>query len=157
MQRTIGRILAIQALYAYDAGSDEEELANFSWLDDKAENSGDYMSLTQDDQNEYDSLSDAEIEGVKIHAKLLFLGAVGSIKVLDDAIKARLSKKWDITRVNRVALAILRLGAYELLFQKDTPRAVVINEAVDIAKYYTTDPKLPKFINALLDKIQPAT
>lgn len=143
----------MQALYAYEAGSDKDELSLFSWLDDKAENAGDYMSLVNSDQKEYNSLSDIEAQGVKDHAKLLFWGATDNLNTIDDVIKAHLSKKWDITRVNRVALAILRLGVYELMFQKETPRAVVINEAVDIAKDYTTDPKLPKFINALLDKV----
>ena len=51
-----------------------------------------------------------------------------------------------------VDLAILRIGAFELLYRDDVPLPVVINEAVEIAKRYGTK-ESPAFVNGLLDKI----
>jgi len=47
---------------------------------------------------------------------------------------------------------VLRLGVYEMLFLSDIPPAVSINEAVDIAKYFSSD-ESGKFVNGILDKI----
>ncbi len=55
-------------------------------------------------------------------------------------------------RISRVALAIMRTGVYELLFQNGADNKVVIDEAVNIAKDFDTDDSY-KFINAVLDKI----
>ena len=55
-------------------------------------------------------------------------------------------------RISRVALAILRVSVYELLFQKGAEAKIVIDEAVNIAKDFDTDDSY-KFINAVLDKI----
>jgi N utilization substance protein B len=46
--------------------------------------------------------------------------------------------------------AILMLAFYELLYEKDTPKAVVINEALELAKRYS-DPESARFINGILD------
>ena len=56
---------------------------------------------------------------------------------------------WDTTRVGKVELAVLRLGAYELRYDDDIPDGVAINEAVEIAKKYET-PETVKFINGIL-------
>ena len=71
---------------------------------------------------------------------------------IDELIKSHLSG-WDFNRVNRVSLAILRMSVYSLLFQKDVPATIVIDEAIDIAKDYGQDDSF-KFINAVLDNIR---
>lgn len=62
------------------------------------------------------------------------------------------SLDWTIERMARVDLSILRISAYEILYRKDIPTAVSINEAVDLAKLFS-DEKAPKFINGLLGKL----
>ena len=56
---------------------------------------------------------------------------------------------WDTTRVGKVELAVLRLGAYELRYDDDIPDGVAINEAVEIAKNYES-PEVVRFINGIL-------
>jgi N utilization substance protein B len=51
---------------------------------------------------------------------------------------------------------VLRLGAYELLFERTTPQAVVINEALEIARRFST-PESIHFINGILDSIRKET
>lgn len=59
---------------------------------------------------------------------------------------------WDTTRMGKVELTILRLGAYEIIFDGDIPGAVAINEAVEIAKKYGQETS-GGFVNAILGKI----
>lgn len=62
------------------------------------------------------------------------------------------AKGWDITRMGKVEVAILRLAVYEILFDGDIPDSVAINEAVEIAKQYGQD-NSGGFVNAILAKI----
>ena len=55
-------------------------------------------------------------------------------------------------RINKVALAILRVSIYELLYQPDAQIGIIIDEAVKISKNYGTDDSY-KFINAVLDNV----
>ena len=75
-----------------------------------------------------------------------------------DAIAARFEKisenteGWDTTRMGKVELAVLRLGAYELRYDDDIPNGVAINEAIEIAKKYGQESS-GGFVNAILAKI----
>ena len=59
---------------------------------------------------------------------------------------------WDTTRIGKVELAALRLAVYEIVFDKDIPESVAINEAVEIVKKYGQDAS-GGFVNAILGKI----
>ena len=59
---------------------------------------------------------------------------------------------WDTVRMGKVELAILRLAAYEILYDEDIPDSVAINEAVEIAKKYGQESS-GAFVNAVLGKI----
>ena len=59
---------------------------------------------------------------------------------------------WDTARMGKVELAILRLAAYEIVFDEDIPDSVAINEAVEIAKKYGQESS-GAFVNAVLGKI----
>ena len=74
-------------------------------------------------------------------------GTIKAVGEIDEAIVSRL-KKWDINRINKVDLAILRLAKYEQLFT-DIPNKVTINEAVELAKTFSSD-EAPAFINGIL-------
>lgn len=56
--------------------------------------------------------------------------------------------------MTKTDLAIVRLAACEIMYIENLPKAVAINEAVDMAKIYGTD-QSPKFINAVLKNVQP--
>ena len=60
--------------------------------------------------------------------------------------------KWQFTRLSPVDKSILRLSVYQLKFCPDIPPKVVINEAIELAKKYSTD-KSPAFVNGVLDAI----
>ncbi|MCL1818166.1 MAG: transcription antitermination factor NusB [Spirochaetaceae bacterium] len=131
--RRKGRILAVQALFAYDfTRCGIENLLSFSWIQEK--NSPDV------DKNMRD------------FAGLLIAGTVENLKSVDEAIAKRL-EHWDFSRLNQIDLAILRISTYSLLYMKDVPASVVIDEAVDIAKDFGTDESY-RFINGVLDGIR---
>lgn len=71
---------------------------------------------------------------------------------IDRAIEEHLHN-WKMSRISKVNLSILRLATYELLFDDEIPRSVVINEALEITRRYS-DEKSVSFINGVLDKIQ---
>ncbi len=62
---------------------------------------------------------------------------------------------WDITRIGKVELAILRLSVYELCYDEDIPTGVAMNEAVELAKKFGQD-NSGAFVNAVLSKIKTA-
>ncbi|MCI8709189.1 MAG: transcription antitermination factor NusB [Dorea sp.] len=68
-------------------------------------------------------------------------------KLLNDT-----SKGWKTTRMNKVDLGILRLAVYEIKWDEDVPAGVAINEAVELAKRYSSDDG-PSFINGVLAKL----
>ena len=70
-----------------------------------------------------------------------------------DILLENTSKNWKLHRMSIVDLSILRCATYEILHLSDVDPAVAINEAVEIAKSYST-PDSPKFINGILDNIR---
>ncbi len=70
-----------------------------------------------------------------------------------DAILVKYAQNWDIDRMAVIDRNILRLSTYEILFDLDTPVSVIIDEAIEIAKTYSTEDS-GKFVNGILDKIK---
>lgn len=70
-----------------------------------------------------------------------------------DALIARYSEHWRLERMAAVDRNLLRLAAYELIYQPGIPAKVVINEAVELAKRYGAD-ESGAFVNGLLDRIR---
>lgn len=68
----------------------------------------------------------------------------------------KFSDHWTLERMSMVDRSILRLGICELVFEASTPPKVVINEAVEIAKKFSTEDS-PDFINGILDKVYKET
>lgn len=69
-----------------------------------------------------------------------------------DALLNGVSEGWKTSRMNRVDLTILRLAAYEVKWDEDVPTSVAINEAVELAKKYSSDDG-PSFVNGILAKV----
>ena len=69
-----------------------------------------------------------------------------------DTLLNELSEGWKTTRMNRVDLTILRLATYELKWDEEVPTGVAINEAVELAKRYSSDAG-PAFVNGVLAKV----
>lgn len=131
MSRRKSRIIALQALYSWDAtGESLESLLQFNWVDS-------LDSTSQDDLG---------------FSRILISGTIENIQEIDEKIKAHLAKNWNFDRLNKVALAILRISVYSILFQKSINASIVIDEAIDLAKDFGLDDSF-KFINAILDNI----
>lgn len=69
-----------------------------------------------------------------------------------DANIVKIAPEFPIESINKVDLAILRLAIYELLYVKETPKKVIIDEAIELAKEYGADSS-PAFINGALGKL----
>jgi transcription antitermination protein NusB len=128
--RREGRELALQILYANDAGKQElrETLRGFR----------DGIETSQKVREFAEGLA----QGVQEHRT-----------EIDAAIKAR-SKNWSIRRMPKVDLNIMRMAAYELMFCPEIPRKVTINEAIEIAKIFG-DKDSASFVNGILDDLEP--
>ncbi len=81
----------------------------------------------------------------------LALGAEAKLADIDSRIGAH-SHKWSRERISRVALAVLRLAVYEMLYEDATPVSVAINEAVELAKRYGGEEDA-SFVNGVLGGI----
>ncbi len=81
----------------------------------------------------------------------LFDATVENLVAIDEKLEA-FSENWTVNRMAKVDLAILRLSAAEILYMEDVPDSVSINEAVDLAKKFSSD-ESGKFINGILGKV----
>ncbi|MEE9231769.1 MAG: transcription antitermination factor NusB [Acidobacteriota bacterium] len=91
-------------------------------------------------------------DDVKQFAEDLFQGTV-QIRPRLDTLLARTSAHWRLDRMPVVDRNLLRMALYEMLFQPDTPRVVVINEAIEIAKRFGSEDS-GQFINGVLDQLR---
>ncbi len=89
---------------------------------------------------------------VRAFATTLVEGVVADRTGLDALITAH-SQHWRIARMAIIDLLVLRIGAWELRYQHDTPAAVVLNEAIELARMFGAD-ESPKFVNGVLDAIR---
>ena len=69
-----------------------------------------------------------------------------------DTLLNEVSEGWKTSRMNRVDLTIMRLAVYEIKWDEDVPTGVAINEAVELAKKYSSD-EGPAFVNGVLAKV----
>ncbi len=79
-------------------------------------------------------------------------GVVEQQKKIDPVIHAALTEDWPLSRLDSTLRAMMRAGAWELIYKRDVPVAVIVSEYVDIAKAFF-DSEEPKMVNAVLDRI----
>jgi len=94
----------------------------------------------------------AEEAAIREFADPLIRGALDHRDEADAIIKTH-AKNWELHRIAAVDRNILRLAIYEMLHRDDIPPVVSINEAVDIAKKFSTQDS-GKFVNGILDKVK---
>lgn len=87
--------------------------------------------------------------------KELLEGVLQALPQVDELLQQH-AKNYELGRLSAVDRNILRLAIYELLYCPKTPAAVAINEAITIAKKYSTQDS-GRFVNGILDKIKPKT
>ena len=96
------------------------------------------------------TFEDADPEG-KPYADTIVRGVADNLDGIDKKVTAA-SQNWRLERMSRVDRNLLRLGTWELMFRTDVPRAVILDEAVELAKSFGTD-ESSGFVNGVLDRI----
>jgi len=85
-------------------------------------------------------------------AEEMIFGTIDNLDTIDGKIK-ELAANWDFGRIAKIDLAILRMAIFELLFRKDIPPIVTINEAIDLSKEFSSN-ESRRFVNGILDKLR---
>jgi len=127
--RRTARECALQMLYEYDVGKHALDMILESFWE---------MNEQPDKVREF--------------ADHLFTGTITRMKEIDRLIQAH-TKNWRLSRMAAVDRNVLRLAVYELLSDAKTPDTVVINEALEIAKKFSTN-ESAQFVNGILDSIK---
>lgn len=78
-------------------------------------------------------------------------GVLTNREIIDSEIKKH-AAGWDLERLAKADIAILRLAVYELMFSEEIPHKVAVNEAVELAKEFSSD-EAPAFINGILRSV----
>ena len=86
------------------------------------------------------------------YIKAVFFGVCENLEAIDGEINKN-SKGWKVSRLSKVSRSILRLCIYEMLYEKDIPLRVSINEGIELAKLYE-DEKARPFINGVLNAVK---
>ncbi|MFA6564042.1 MAG: transcription antitermination factor NusB [Verrucomicrobiia bacterium] len=85
-------------------------------------------------------------------AEVLARGTLENRPAIDEQIK-KVTENWELDRIAAVDRNVLRLAIYEMMFRDDVPPVVSINEAIEIAKKFSTK-ESGKFVNGILDRIR---
>ena len=126
--RTTGREAALQMIFALDAnGGSAERVINQFWRETPGDPEG------------------------REYAERVVRGVADGLEKIDATIR-KASTNWRIERMARVDRNVLRLGAWELAQVDDTPRAVILDEAVELAKRFGSEDS-GSFVNGVLDRI----
>lgn len=128
MTRTEARELLMKSLYEYDLR-------------------GDFANKNIDDY-----ILDIDLKDQKEYFESVFNSFVNNKKEIDEQISKYL-ENWDINRISKIDLAILRLSAIEILYINDVPKAVSVNEAVKLCKKFSSI-ESSKFVNGVLGHIE---
>jgi transcription antitermination protein NusB len=129
-QRRDGRVAALQYLFAWSLNTPKNLSDDIRTFID-----------TQEQPREHYAFGEELINGVVTH-----------VNEIDGRIRG-LAHNWDFERIAKIDLAILRLAIFEMVYRKDIPPVVSINEAIDLSKQFSNlDAK--RFINGILDRMK---
>ncbi|MFO7660014.1 MAG: transcription antitermination factor NusB [Candidatus Cloacimonadaceae bacterium] len=138
--RRKARELAIQTLYALDYSETENEFREFNQLNAYPE------ILSQMAEHEHI----AENHGSLLFAEELIKNTIIHLEDIE-AMLQKHSDNWSLERIAHLDRSILRVAIYEIMFT-DTPAPIVINEAIEVAKKYSSESS-NKFVNGILDAV----
>ena len=130
-RRRLAREVALQALYVADVSRTPAEEA--------------FAVVTRRDAEEID-------EQTMIFARELTLGTLARVEELDEIIQKN-AQNWAVNRMAAVDRNVIRLAAYELTARPDTPVGVIIDEAIEIVRKYSTE-EATRFVNGVLDALK---
>ena len=129
--RRMARECALQSLYYADSAKDAQEKDVLRYAADFKRELGDCYPFCQD----------------------LVSGTTEHLKEIDKLVSAY-AKNWTVARMSAVDRSILRMATYDMVFSPEkTPGPAIIDEAIELAKKYSTE-NSSKFINGLLDQLK---
>jgi N utilization substance protein B len=99
----------------------------------------------------YQAQDESAPDDVAEYARVLVYGTLRNLDGIDDAISAA-SLNWRLEDIGKVERAVLRLGAFELLYENGVPSAVAIDECIELSRTYAGDEAAP-FVNGVLGRI----
>jgi transcription antitermination protein NusB len=152
--RREARERAVQFLFQFDLNQPEnldEALLAF-WDSQRAAALAEEKAVARWGQKTELPPPTSEEAAVRVFAEPLIRGTLEHQPELDAHIK-KYARNWDLHRMAVVDRNVLRLAIYEMLHRQDIPPVVSINEAVDIAKKFSTEDS-GKFVNGILDKVK---
>ncbi len=129
-QRRDGRVAALQFIYAWSMNTPKNLAEDLRVFFEGCEQPREHYAFGEE----------------------LIQGVILNIADIDSRIKG-LAHNWEFDRIAKIDLAIMRLAIYEMVFRKDIPPVVSINEAIDLSKLFSNaDAK--RFINGILDRLK---
>ena len=132
-QRRDGRVAALQYLFAWSMNTPKNLAEDLRVFFENMEHPRDHYAFGEE----------------------LIRGVIEHIADIDARIKG-LAHNWEFDRIAKIDLAILRLAMFEMIYRKDIPPVVSINEAIDLSKQFSNaDAK--RFINGILDRLKDQT
>jgi len=152
--RRDARERAVQFLFQYDLNKAEnlEESLNQFWDSQRSAALAEDKGPARWGQETELPPPTTEEAAIRVFAEPLIRGTLEKLTEIDGRIQ-HYAKNWDLNRMAVVDRNVLRLAVYEMLYREDIPPVVSINEAVDIAKRFSTD-ESGRFVNGILDKIK---
>lgn len=134
MSRKVAREVAFKVIFELAFQHDEKALKLFEKM---IETSDEKYEITEEDN---------------IYVNEIIAGIQENEASIDEKIKSRLKEDWSFERISKIDIAILRLAIYEIIYRKDIPCKVSVNEAVELAKIFSEETS-PCFINGILAEI----
>ncbi|HEY1110845.1 MAG TPA: transcription antitermination factor NusB [Opitutaceae bacterium] len=129
-QRRDGRVAALQFLYAWSINPPKNLADDLHTFFSNMEQPREHYSFGEE----------------------IIHGTIEHLADIDTRIKG-LAHNWDFDRIAKIDLAILRMAMFEMMYRKDIPPVVSINEAIDLSKEFSNlDAK--RFINGILDRLK---
>ncbi|HRI82293.1 MAG: transcription antitermination factor NusB [Verrucomicrobiota bacterium] len=129
-QRKDGRAAAMQYLYAWSLNAPANLMEDLRLFFENLEHPREYYAFGEE----------------------LIHGVIANVAEIDARIRG-LAHNWEFDRIARIDLAIMRLAMFEMIYRKDIPPVVSINEAIDLSKQFSNaDAK--RFINGILDRLK---
>ena len=132
-RRRANRIAAMQFLYAWSVSPCEPGKLPEALFD--------FFENQQPEPREYYAFAEEIVAGTLEHLTRI------------DEVISDCAKNWTLARIARCDLAILRIAIFELLYRTDIPPIVSINEAIDLAKIFSTEDS-HRFVNGVLDRVK---
>lgn len=129
-QRRDGRVAALQYLFAWSMNAPKNLAEDLRTFFENMEKPRDHYAFGEE-----------LIQGVILHSADI------------DARIRTLAQNWEFDRIAKIDLTILRIAMFEMIYRKDIPPVVSINEAIDLSKQFSNaDAK--RFINGILDRLK---